>query len=104
MRTLIFSRPCHCVPADGYNPNKIFFSMFYNRLTNLLFLLLLIIMVHSGTRAQDFLKVSGKQIINEKGQNVLLRGVGLGGWMLQEGYMLQLSGLGMQHRIRAKMA
>ncbi|HYJ62684.1 MAG TPA: hypothetical protein VEV62_02990 [Parafilimonas sp.] len=35
--------------------------------------------------AQGFLKVSGKQIINDKGENVLLRGIGLGGWMLQEG-------------------
>jgi aryl-phospho-beta-D-glucosidase BglC (GH1 family) len=78
--------------------------MLYSRLTNLLFLLLLIIIVPSQTRAQGFLKVSGKQLVNENGQNVLLRGVGLGGWMLQEGYMLQLSGLGMQHRIRAQMA
>ena len=41
--------------------------------------------------SQGFLKASGKQIINSKGENVLLRGIGLGGWMLQEPYMLQLS-------------
>jgi hypothetical protein len=73
------------------------------KLTALLFLLL-IILIPPQTRAQGFLKASGKQIVNEKGQNVLLRGVGLGGWMLQEGYMLQVNGQGMQHTIRARIA
>jgi hypothetical protein len=40
---------------------------------------------------QGFLRVQGKQIVNEKNENVLLRGIGLGGWMLQEPYMFQLS-------------
>lgn len=40
---------------------------------------------------QGFLKTNGKQIVNGKGENVLLRGIGLGGWMLQEPYMFQLS-------------
>jgi endoglucanase len=78
--------------------------MLQNRPMSLLFFLLLIIVAQYKTNAQGFLKVSGKQIVNEKGQNIILRGVGLGGWMLQEGYMLQLSGVGMQHRIRAQMA
>jgi endoglucanase len=78
--------------------------MLQNRPTSLLFLLLLIIVGQYRTNAQGFLKVSGKQIVNENGQHIIFRGVGLGGWMLQEGYMLQLSGLGMQHRIRAQMA
>jgi hypothetical protein len=30
----------------------------------------------------------------------LLRGMGLGGWMLQEGYMLKLGNLGQQHAMR----
>ena len=51
--------------------------------------------------AQGFLKTQGKQIINEKGENILLRGIGLGGWMLQEGYMLGLSNKWQQqHEIR----
>src|SRR3546814_16852470 len=29
--------------------------------------------------------------------------MGLGGWMLQEGYMLQLGEIGQQHRIRARL-
>ncbi len=62
---------------------------------------LFILSLFSNTHAQGFLKVKGKQIINEKGQNVLLRGIGLGGWMLQEGYMLGLrNGWQQQNQIR----
>ena len=38
------------------------------------------------------LRTSGKNIINSNGDEVLLKGVGLGGWMLQEGYMMNSSG------------
>jgi endoglucanase len=34
-----------------------------------------------------FLKTRGQDMLNEKGGKVLLRGVGLGNWMLPEGYM-----------------
>jgi endoglucanase len=54
-------------------------------------------------RGQGFLKASGKIIVNEKGENVLLRGVGLGGWMLQEGYMLRLQKEGQQYRIKQRI-
>lgn len=53
--------------------------------------------------AQGFLRASGKKIIGENGKEVILRGMGLGGWMLQEGYMYSLSFLGQQYRIREKM-
>ena len=43
--------------------------------------------------AQGFLKVSGKKIVDAKGSEIILRGMGLGGWMLQEPYMMQLSGV-----------
>ena len=52
---------------------------------------------------QGFLKASGKMIVNEKGENVLLRGIGLGGWMLQEGYMLRLQKEGQQYRIKQRI-
>ena len=53
-------------------------------------ILVLIFSLTSGSiGAQTFLKTEGKAIINESGDNVILRGMGLGGWMLQEGYMLQ---------------
>jgi endoglucanase len=53
---------------------------------------------------QGFLRVQGKQIVNEKGENFLLRGIGLGGWMLQEPYMFQLSEVaGNQTDIKSKI-
>jgi endoglucanase len=52
---------------------------------------------------QGFLRTSGQRIVNGKGEKVTLRGIGLGGWMLQEGYMLKLGNLGTQQRIRAKI-
>lgn len=43
--------------------------------------------------SQGFLRVQGKTIVNGRNEEVLLRGMGLGGWMLQEPYMLQMSGI-----------
>src|SRR5450759_576560 len=55
--------------------------------------------------SQGFLGVKEKQIVNEKGENVLLRGIGLGGWMLQEPYMLQLSKvIGTQTEIKSRIS
>ena len=34
------------------------------------------------------LRTRGKKIINEKGQEVALRSIGIGGWLMMEGYML----------------
>ena len=54
---------------------------------------------------QGFLKADGEKIINEKGENVLLRGIGLGGWMLQEPYMFQLSDVARtQTEIKSKIS
>jgi hypothetical protein len=53
---------------------------------------------------QGYLKVSGKKVVDQQGKNILLRGMGLGGWMLQEPYMLQLSGAAVnQGDIRGKI-
>src|SRR6266700_1841428 len=56
-----------------------------------------------NTYSQGFLKASGRQIVNEKNENILLRGIGLGGWMLQEGYMLKLQGTNPQYSIRNRI-
>jgi endoglucanase len=37
--------------------------------------------------AAGFLHTQGENIVDEQGQKILLRGVGLGNWMLPEGYM-----------------
>ena len=58
----------------------------------------------SGSYAQGFLKAQGKAIVNGNGDTVILRGMGLGGWMLQEGYMLQTAGFASaQYQIREKI-
>lgn len=54
-------------------------------------------------KSQDFLKRDGKKIVNAKGENVLLRGMGLGGWMLQEGYMVGINKEGQQHLIKKRI-
>jgi len=54
-------------------------------------------------KAEGFLKVEGTQIVDDSGKPIILRGMGLGGWMLQEGYMLKLGEVGQQHKIRAKL-
>ncbi len=54
--------------------------------------------------AQGFLKAQGTAIKDEKGNAIILRGMGLGGWMLQEPYMLKLSGTATaQYDIRKKI-
>src|SRR5438045_6642276 len=68
-----------------------------------LLLLLVACIFFSDSYSQGFLKASGKEIVNEKNENVLLRGIGLGGWMLQEGYMLSLQGTNPQYSIRKRI-
>jgi hypothetical protein len=52
-----------------------------------------------------FLRVSGKQIVDAQGQNVILRGMGLGNWMLQEPYMMDVSGIAAnQQQLKLKIA
>ncbi|PIB37550.1 glycosyl hydrolase family 5 [Reichenbachiella sp. 5M10] len=49
----------------------------------------------------QYLTTDGTQIIDGEGKEIILRGIGLGGWMLQEGYMLRTTGP--QHQIEAKI-
>lgn len=50
------------------------------------------------------LRVSGARIVDHSGKEIILRGMGLGGWMLQEPYMMQLQGVtGTQLGIRNKI-
>jgi len=53
----------------------------------------------------QLLKTSGQKIVNDKGENIQLRGLGPGGWMLQEGYMLKTADFaGPQYKIKEKIA
>ena len=60
--------------------------------------------VVSAAPPEGFLRADGTRIVDGQGQPVLLRGMGLGGWMLQEGYMLGIKKEGTQHSIKARIA
>lgn len=51
----------------------------------------------------QWLRAHNGYVVNDNNEKVILRGMGLGGWMLQEGYMYHLHFLGQQYRIREKI-
>lgn len=61
---------------------------------NLITCLLLIVTL---TASSQNLKTKGQSIVNDKGDTIILRGIGLGGHMLQEGYMLKVPFSGQQY-------
>src|ERR1035438_3867350 len=66
----------------------------------------LALMFAAGTaQAQTavFLRAKDARIVDGQGREIILRGMGLGGWMLQEGYMLGLKGQGTQHSIKSRI-
>ena len=70
----------------------------------LLFVSVLISCLFANAIGQGFLKRNGQKIVDGSGNNFVLRGIGLGGWMLQEGYMLQTSAFAnAQYQIKAKI-
>lgn len=62
-----------------------------------LFLLSAITNYAQEANFSGFLKVDGQKIVNDKNENIVLRGFGLGGYMLQEGYMLKVPFSGQQY-------
>jgi len=55
----------------------------------------------TSTQGQGILQTKGKAIVDAWGDTIILRGMGLGGWMLQEGYMLQTASFAnAQHKIK----
>jgi endoglucanase len=67
--------------------------------------LLALLLLSVSTFGQGFLHREGQKIVDGSGNNVLLRGLGLGGWMVQEGYMLKTGDFaGPQYKIRQKIA
>ncbi len=55
------------------------------RLTLLLFFLAQLV-------SAQYLHQKGKYIVDGNDNEIILRGMGMGGWMLQEGYMMESSG------------
>ncbi len=67
-------------------------------------LILLLIGWLSILNAQGFLHTKGKQILNGNEENIILKGIGTGNWMIQEGYMMRSAGIaGTQHEFRQKL-
>ena len=64
--------------------------------------ILLLPVVGPPALGQGFLRADGPRIVDGQGREIILRGMGLGGWMLQEGYMLRTSGP--QYNIEARVA
>ena len=59
-----------------------------------LFGLLLAAWLPTAMRAEGFLHARAQDIVDDGGNKVLLRGVGLGNWLLPEGYMWKFDGAG----------
>jgi len=63
-----------------------------------------ILITLAGTRAQGYLHAEGKYIYDGNGNEVLLKGIGTGNWMLMEGYMMKTADFaGTQTQIRDLM-
>ena len=53
------------------------------------------------SNGQHLLQTDGKAIVNQNQDTIIFRGMGLGGWMVQEGYMMQTAAFASpQHKIR----
>src|SRR4051812_34049816 len=68
--------------------------------------LILMIFVFSGIGAGfgQYLHRDGEKILDGEGHEIILRGMGLGGWMLQEPYMLNMGGIAnAQFQIKSKI-
>jgi hypothetical protein len=67
-------------------------------------ILIAVVFMISHLSFGQLLETDGKMIVNDQGEEVLLRGVGPGGWQIMEGYMMQTSGVaGSQHEIIEKL-
>lgn len=62
---------------------------FYDSRFVLVVLLWCLMGLANAARAQSFLHASGTKIVNASNQEVILNGVNLGGWALQEGYIIK---------------
>jgi endoglucanase len=78
--------------VGGFFSPPFFNSLPFENLDHSMRSVWIIILLSSINARSQGLKVKGKAIVDAKGNEVILRGMGLGGWMLQEPYMLQLSG------------
>jgi endoglucanase len=89
-----------CLPSYFGTPFKTPLRQFFS----IIFTLFGFAMLMPTTSQAQYLHTSGKKILDGNNQEIILRGMGLGGWMLQEGYMLETSAFANpQFQIRAKI-
>ena len=74
------------------------------KLTYRFFILFILFFAVSSSFGQGFIKADGKKIVDPDGNEIILRGMGLGGWMLMEGYMMQSSDVAdTQHEFKNRL-
>jgi aryl-phospho-beta-D-glucosidase BglC (GH1 family) len=74
------------------------------QMTKLTNFLVLFLVLFQPIYSQNFLSTSGTSIVNQNGDTVILRGMGLGGWMVQEGYMMAPGGFSStQYQIKDRL-
>ncbi len=66
--------------------------------------MLILILLANCQKANAFLRVSNGEFVNARNKPIFLRGVGLGGWLVPEGYMLHMPGFGSPSSIKAQIA
>jgi hypothetical protein len=68
------------------------------------FTILFLFIAFKSLSAQGFLHAEGNRIVDGSGENFIIRSIGTGNWMLQEGYMMNTVGIaGTQHEFREKL-
>ena len=71
---------------------------------NLTLKITILFIFFSPILSAQYLHQKGKYIADGNNNEIILRGMGLGGWMLQEGYMMETSGFAnTQHELKAKI-
>ena len=54
--------------------------------------IVLLLFMASSVFANGILRTEGKKIVDADGIEVIFKGIGLGGWLVPEGYMFNMSG------------
>lgn len=69
-----------------------------------IYLILLLFLPFILHAQNGYVRASGKQIVDPQGNNLILRSIGIGNWMLQEGYMMQTADVaGTQWEFKKKL-
>jgi endoglucanase len=81
-----------------------FFARAHRKNTIVVLSMILAAQFYCVNLSAQYMHRSGKQILDKDNQPIILRGMGLGGWMIQEGYMLEMNSFANpQHQIKAKI-